>query len=161
MWEMVKLSRGHRQPTYLYKVRILTYYVQYYKGHNNVDTGLLAAPPNLMITSTNLTAIDLNWTPPFTLNITNMDKNIPVYSIRITNHDTGELSVDNSTIPSYTLLSVKAFQCDTFGFQVTGWNSAGEGNISNTVNASFEKRKNDYHDCDKHCHNDSICSLFI
>ena len=39
------------------------------------------------------------------------------------------------------MLLMKAFQCDTFGFQVTGWNSAGEGNISDTVNASFEKRK--------------------
>ena len=39
---------------------------------------------------------------------------------------------------------MKAFQCDTFGFQVTGWNSAGEGNISNTFNASFEKREGYY-----------------
>ena len=39
---------------------------------------------------------------------------------------------------------MKAFQCDSFGFQVTGWNSAGEGNISDIFNASFKKRK-EYH----------------
>ena len=94
-----------------------------------------------MIISTNLTAIDLRWTPPFTLNITNTDEDILFYSIKITNYDTGEVSFDNSTYPGYTMLSMKSFHCDIFGFQVTGWNSAGEGNISSTVNASFEKRK--------------------
>ena len=39
---------------------------------------------------------------------------------------------------------MKAFQCDSFGFKVTGWNSAGEGNISDIFNASFKKRKG-YH----------------
>ena len=105
------------------------------------NTGLLAAPSNLMILSMNLTAIDLSWTPPFTLNITNTDEDIPLYIIKITNYGTGEVSFDNNTYPGYTFLSMKAFQCDTFGFQVTGWNSAGEGNISDIVNASFEKRK--------------------
>ena len=108
----------------------------------NVDTGLLAAPSNLAIISSNLTAIDLRWTPPFSLNITNTDEDMLFYSIKITNHDTGEVSFDNSSYPGYTLLSMKSFHCDTFGFQVTGWNSVGEGNISDTVNASFEKRKN-------------------
>ena len=89
----------------------------------------------------NLTAIELSWTPPFTLNITNTDEDIPFYIIKITNYDTGGVSFDNSTYPGYAFLSMKPFQCDIFGFQVTGWNSAGEGNISDIVNASFEKRK--------------------
>jgi hypothetical protein len=106
-----------------------------------LNAGLLSAPSNVVILSANLTAIEISWTPPFTLNITDTDEDIPFYTIKITNHDTGEVSLDNSTYPGYTLLSVKAFQCDKFGFQVNGWNSAGEGNISNTFNASFEKRK--------------------
>ena len=102
---------------------------------------MLAAPTDLVIISTNLTAIVLSWTPPFTLNITNTDKNILFYTITSIHHDTGEVSSENSTYPGYTFLSMKEFQCDMFGFQVTGWNSAGEGNISDIINASFEKRK--------------------
>ena len=95
----------------------------------------------MLAISINLTAIDLSWTPPFTLNINNTDEDIKFYTIKITNYDTGEVSSDNSTFPGYTIFSMKEFQCDTFGFQVTGWNSAGEGNISNTFNATFKKRK--------------------
>lgn len=106
------------------------------------NAGLLAAPSNIRLISTNLTAIEISWTPPFSLNITDTDEDILFYAIKITNRDTGEVSFDNSTYPGFTLLSMKAFQCDTFGFQVTGWNSAGEGNISDIFYASFEKREN-------------------
>ena len=95
-------------------------------------------PSNLSI---NIATIRLSWTPPFTLNINNTDQDILFYTIKITNHDTGEVSFDNSSYPGYTMLSKRAFQCDMFEFQVTGWNSAGEGNISNSLNATFEKRK--------------------
>ena len=149
-----------RSPTAYLRVQGKIYY--YYILYNTsiiVNAGLLAAPSNIIIISMNLTAIEISWTPPFTLNITNMDEDILFYTIKITNHDTGEVSSDNSTYPVFTLLSMKAFQCDTFGFQVTGWNSAGEGNISDIFNASFEKRKG--HQDNKHCLTIISCSLFL
>ena len=113
-----------------------------------MHTGLLAPPVALTVMNTNSSAIKLTWTPPFTLDITDVDPDISNYTVYITNTNTsknGTVSVtkldENGVVETeYTFTGLPGEDpdpCPVYQFSVSAWNVVGEGERSGPVEGWF------------------------
>ena len=107
----------------------------------NFSAGLLAAPQNLKADSITSTTIHLTWVSPFSLDITGIDPDITSYVIYIRNTNTGNISTVSLSETEYTFTRQDFRNCDNFEFSVLAMNGVGEGNMSDTVIATFLGRK--------------------
>ena len=85
----------------------------------------------------NESAIRLHWDPPFTLDITNVDPDIPGYTISITNTNTNVTSERNVTKPELLFQEEGYDPCHVYLFEVSALNPVGVGNTSDVVDEGF------------------------
>ena len=111
-------------------------------GHNVIAIGLLPAVGSLLLAVSN--TITLTWTPPFTLDITNIDPDIEGYCVDVVS------TTSSATLHSQCEIIVTEFTypfpprswCDEFSFVVTPVNVVGNG-TSSLRNYSWQlQRKN-------------------
>ena len=98
--------------------------------------GLLSAPTNIQA-STNSSAIHLYWDPPFTLDITDVDPDIPGYTVSITNSNTKVTSERNVTKPEFLFHEEDHDTCHVYLFRVRAWNPVGAGEPSDVMDKCF------------------------
>ena len=100
--------------------------------------GLLTAPTNMQASQPNSSAIHLNWEPPFTLDITNVDPDISGYTVSITNTNTNVTS-ERNVIKAEFLFQEE--ENDThygyYSFSVSALNPVGVGEKSDAIGESF------------------------
>ena len=100
--------------------------------------GLLAAPGNLSLLSTNEDSIELIWEAPFTLDITGEDHSITQYLVIIRNRVTGEVFRGNTTNQQYTFIRpTESGSCDMYSISVVAVNAVGEGDEA-TMQSAFK-----------------------
>ena len=110
--------------------------------------GLLDPSDTLMVMNTSNGDIKLSWTPPFTLDITDVDPDISNYTVYITNtntSNTGTVSVaelDESGVveTEYTFTGLPGEDpdpCHVYQFSVSAWNVVGEGERSDPMEGYF------------------------
>ena len=81
-------------------------------------------------------AIHLYWDPPFTLDITNVDPDIPGYTVSITNNNTKVTREWNVTEPEF-LFQEDHDPCHVYLFRVRAWNPVGVGEKSDVIDKCF------------------------
>ena len=101
--------------------------------------GLLSAPTNMQASRRNASAIHLYWDPPFTLDITNVDPDIPGYTVSITNNNTNVTSERNVTEPEFLFQEEGYDPCHVYLFEVSAWNPVGVGEKSDVIDESFDE----------------------
>ena len=95
-------------------------------------SGRLSAVSSLTATLIPLESIiSLTWTPPFSLDITNVDPDITGYCVGVTN-STSSLVIHSEcgitdTQYNYTVLPPNDIVCDTYTFTITPVNRVGNG----------------------------------
>jgi len=103
--------------------------------------GLLAAVGSLKA-NPEQTFVNLTWTPPFSLNITNTDPDF-FYCVEVYNISTGVTLFDRSYMmndPNFNFMTPSSSSCDRFEFRVIPVNGAGNGSMA-SVNGSFFEGK--------------------
>ena len=101
--------------------------------------GLLSPPTNVQASRPNSSAIHLYWDPPFSLDITNMDPDIPGYIVSITNNNTKVTSEKNVTEPEFIFQEEDHDPCHVYLFRVRAWNPVGVGEPSDIMDECFGK----------------------
>ena len=91
----------------------------------------------MQATHPNSSAIYLSWDPPFTLDITNVDPDIPGYTVSITNNNTNVTSERNVTEPEFLFQEEGYDPCHVYLFRVSAWNPVGVGEPSDTMDKCF------------------------
>ena len=104
---------------------------------SNQSIGLLSAPTNLQASRPSSSAIHLYWDPPFTLNITNVDPDIPGYIVSITNINTTVTRERNVTEPEFIFQEEGYDPCHVYLFKVRAWNPVGVGEPSDIMDECF------------------------
>ena len=104
---------------------------------SNQSIGLLSAPTNLQASRPSSSAIHLYWDPPFTLDITNVDPDIPGYTVSITNNNTKVTSERNVTKPEFLFQEYDHDPCHVYLFRVSAWNPVGVGEPSDVIDECF------------------------
>ena len=113
-----------------------------------LNADLLDPPGTLTVMNTNSGDIKLTWTPPFTLDITDVDPDISNYTVYIINtntSNTGTVSVtelDESGVveTEYTFTGLPGEDpdpCHVYQFSISAWNVVGEGERSEPVEEWF------------------------
>ncbi len=91
-----------------------------------VLTGLLDAVGSLTATAIPRDSIiSLTWTPPFSLNITNVPLDITGYCVGVVNSTSSQCDITDTQY-NYTV-SPGSTPCDTYTFTVTPFNRVGNG----------------------------------
>ena len=85
----------------------------------------------------NSSAIHLYWNPPFTLDITNVDPDIPGYTVSITNNNTDLTKDWNVTEPEFLFQEEGHDPCHVYLFRVRAWNPVGVGKKSDVIDECF------------------------
>ena len=93
-------------------------------------------------------AINLTWTPPFSLDITGVDPDL-WYRVEVYNITSGRTPLTNLTVSepefNFTVPHPSPY-CDQFEFRVTPVNGAGDGTTSEPVRGCFLRSKlHSYH----------------
>ena len=99
--------------------------------------GLLSAPTNTQVSRPNSSAVHLYWDPPFTLDITDVDPDIPGYTVFITNNNTNVTKERNVTKPEFLFQEEGYDPCHVYLFRVSAWNLVGVGEKSDVIHQSF------------------------
>ena len=91
----------------------------------------------MQATRPNSSAIQLNWDPPFTLDITNVELDISGYTVSITNNNTKVTSKRNVTKPEFLFQEEGHDACHVYLFNVSALNPVGVGNTSVVMDKCF------------------------
>ena len=91
----------------------------------------------MQTTHPNSSAILLCWDPPFTLDITDVDPDIPGYTVSITNNNTKVTSERNVTKPEFIFQEEGYDPCHVYLFRVRAWNPIGMGEPSDKMEECF------------------------
>ena len=95
--------------------------------------GLLDAPQDLRIEALGENTVILRWSPPFTLDVTDVDPDIFEYRVYILNSNTSNQEM-KSIAPNVTEYQfVMNDECGVYEFSVSALNEVGEGKMSDPV----------------------------
>ena len=106
-------------------------------SHTHFSIGLLSPPTNMQAAHHNLSAIHLSWDPPFSLDITNVDQDVPGYTVSITNNNTKVTREWNVTEPEFIFQEEDHDPCHVYLFRVRAWNPVGTGEPSDRMHKCF------------------------
>ena len=107
--------------------------------YNLVSTGRLPSPENVHI---NVNSSTIEWKPPYSVlnnNIIHVDPHITQYTVYITDLYAGSTFTKNVTETQFTFDTSDDDSCPTY--QVSAWNSGGEGKLSAPVSDSTPQGK--------------------
>ena len=109
--------------------------------------GLLAAPRDFGVTNEATdceTCVPLSWTPPPTLDVTDVEPDISMYTLYIKNMNSGMMEMRNVTVPEYTFSALPdEVHADgriiSYEISVSAWNEVGEGETCGSIDVHLPR----------------------
>lgn len=103
--------------------------------------GLLDPPVNISIVSHSYSSIHLEWTPPFSLQITGNLNNTMYFMVSIIHKLTGKELYEMTVQPEYVYYRHDYEHCSGVVFKIAAVNLVGRGDFSEGFEAGFAGRK--------------------
>ena len=86
------------------------------------------------------TCVQLSWTPPFSLNVSDVEPDIKMYTVYTRSTDTGMMAKRNVTLPKYTFGALSDTDARA-EISVSAWNEVGEGERCGTIEVRLPRSR--------------------
>ena len=109
-----------------------------------IITGLLDPPKNISVVSKSYSSIHLQWTPPFSLQITTgvtNNNNLTHYVVSIVNKFNGKMFSETTDQHEYIYRRRDYVHCSGVVVKIAAVNPVGRGTFSEGIETGFDGRK--------------------